>query len=130
MADLTIEETAFDALAPLAEESSSNEVFIEEPESPCKWYAGYLDGKLVGCYGLMQFSTAKARLRGWYVCEEHRGEGYGGQLLDHFVETARQLKFPIAEANTKHEGILESRGFIEQKRFETGYVKYALPLQQ
>lgn len=56
-------------------------------------FVAYLDSKPIGVAGLRRFNATDAELKRMFVKVEVRGAGAGRQLLEHCIETARQLNY-------------------------------------
>jgi RimJ/RimL family protein N-acetyltransferase len=115
---------------PLAFSSSAENDFASSRESllpsiaraPQWMLFGAFDGTLVGSVGLFGARHAKAahrmQLWGMYVAPEHRGRGFGLQLLDAAIAHARGLgaawiDLSVTSAADAARRLYERAGFLE-----------------
>lgn len=76
-----------------------------------------LNGAIIG-YGVLSLVVGEAHLLNICIAPEWQGKGYGGQLLEHFIELARersasQMLLEVRPSNTAALGLYRTRGFNE-----------------
>ncbi|MGH8370986.1 MAG: ribosomal protein S18-alanine N-acetyltransferase [Gammaproteobacteria bacterium] len=76
-----------------------------------------LDGVVAG-YGVLSLVVGEAHLLNICVAPELQGQGYGGQLLAHFMELARersasQMLLEVRPSNAAALALYRNRGFNE-----------------
>lgn len=57
------------------------------------WSLWLVSGELVGCVALKTLSPTEAELKSMRTANRFRGQGYGRQLLEHALSSARQAGF-------------------------------------
>mgnify|MGYP003451626311 CR=1 FL=1 len=82
-----------------------------------RFYVAQVDGKLVGCYALLLNDiNSRQDLFPWfaylYVMPEYRGKGVASKLIQHGIETAKQLQFDALYLETNIEGMYEKYGYV------------------
>lgn len=95
-------------------------------------YFGYLaskDKKAIGFY-IGEYIAEEATLMDICVAPENQGKGYGKQLLEHFIESAKQrgattLFLEVRVSNLSALMLYINQGFIEINR-RTGYYPSAV----
>lgn len=85
---------------------------VYEGKTKHTWFCMVHDDDIIGCSSLMPFSKREARLRGWYLMPEYRGQGYGLDLVRPVIGEAELEGYDYLESKTKHKGIMERLGFI------------------
>lgn len=76
-----------------------------------------LNGTIAG-YGVLSLVVGEAHLLNICVAPEWQGKGYGGQLLEHFMDLARersasQMLLEVRPSNTSALALYRKRGFNE-----------------
>ncbi len=83
-------------------------------KSPWQLFADFDGDTIHGFIGLLLTSENSATIRGWYVFPEHRGKGFGSELLSHAIRWANESGRDKLEIRTAHD--------VEWVGFEwTGY---------
>jgi len=82
-----------------------------------RFYVAEVNGKLVGCYALLiNDINSRQDLFPWfaylYVLPVYRGKGIASKLLQHGINTAKQLNFNSLNLETNLEGLYEKYGFV------------------
>ncbi|MNC41279.1 N-acetylglutamate synthase [compost metagenome] len=81
-----------------------------------QWYLLMDNEQILGCAGLITNDfISRGELYPWlcalYVEPQHRGRGYGSQLINHVAEETRKFGFPQLHLCTDLEGYYEKQGF-------------------
>lgn len=76
-----------------------------------------LNGAIIG-YGVLSLVVGEAHLLNICIAPEWQGKGYGSQLLEHFMELARersasQMLLEVRPSNTPALSLYRKRGFNE-----------------
>ena len=85
------------------------------------WFAIY-DGDIgmVGFGGLL-IKAGKARVKGDWVLQEHRGKGYGYELHEHRVQLClRNPRIKVMEAHSLHPRFYEGNGWVILGEYKEG----------
>lgn len=83
-------------------------------KSSWQLFAAFDKSDPFGFIGVLLVGDTHVHIRGWYVFPDHRGQGYGGQLLNHALEWCRLNGYHHIDIRTAHN--LDWTGFIP-----TGY---------
>ena len=93
-------------------EARKETAHVYEGKTKHTWFCMELNGEIVGCSSLMPFSKREARLRGWYLMPEYRGQGLGVDLVRPVIGEAICEGYEYLESKTKHKGIMEALDFV------------------
>lgn len=84
-----------------------NRSLVEEYLGRGRCYVAELDGAIVGVYVLIPTRPATAELVNVAVAEALHGQGFGKRLVQHAVQTARELGYQTIEVGTGSTGVVQ-----------------------
>jgi len=84
-----------------------NRSLVEEYLGRGRCYVAELDGTIVGVYVLIPTRPATAELVNVAVAEALHGQGFGKRLVQHAVQTARELGYQTIEVGTGSTGVVQ-----------------------
>jgi GNAT superfamily N-acetyltransferase len=93
--------------------AARNMSHIYEGKTPLSWYGLFIDGILCGCVGLLRITSTKARVRGLFVDESHRRQGFGSSLILYAESEARRLGYTVLEADTAFGSLFQKHGWAD-----------------
>jgi ribosomal protein S18 acetylase RimI-like enzyme len=90
-----------------------------------------LNGKLIGCYQIMYLphlsfaGTKRAQVESVRIESSERGQGFGGKLIKHAIETARNSKCGILQLTSNKERV-EANKFYKDLGLEATHDGYKM----
>ena len=80
------------------------------------------EGDIVGMGGLRKLSDEVGEIKRMYICPQHRGRGYGKQMLNHLLDVGRELGcttfcLETSKFMTAAHHIYKSAGFVERGEY-------------
>ncbi|WP_409340869.1 GNAT family N-acetyltransferase [Paenibacillus sp. MBLB4367] len=83
------------------------EQVVQDYATRCKCYVMEKDGDFVGAYMLLPTRPHTVELVNIAVAEEMQGQGLGGKLVKHAIETSRGFGYKTIEVGTGNSSVMQ-----------------------
>ena len=84
-------------------------------ERPIDFFVATVDGRVIGCVHLDEYSPSLAEVRSLAVDPAYQGRGVGVALVDAVEHLARQREYATLFAVTNNEAFFQSRGYAPRE---------------
>lgn len=107
---MNIRRVTYGFIREFADEAYRDGAWITEGSTPILWWGLFDKDTYLGSVGMLVVGAGvRARVRGWYVRRQYRGNGYGVMLLKAVVAQAQNRGVSTLECRTKHHELCLSK---------------------